>query len=96
MMDHRKTDKQRAEIGTDRPQLYRIQVRGRLGDEWAGWFDGLSMSHQVNHEGKPITVLSGSVVDQSALQGVLRALHTLGLSLISVEQLGAQQPERSE
>lgn len=64
----------------DEPGHYDIRIRGLLDDRWAEWFDGLTLSREANGE----TVLSGPVVDQAALHGLLRKVRDLGLPLISV------------
>ena len=59
---------------------YRVHVRGRLGARWTAWFDGL----QLSDEGDGTTVISGRVVDQAALHGLLLKLRDLGLPLLSL------------
>jgi hypothetical protein len=66
----------------DRPAVYEIRVHGVLDDQWADWFDGLTIVPQANGE----TLLIGPVVDQSALHGVLDTIHGLNLPLISVRR----------
>jgi hypothetical protein len=61
---------------------YEIRLAGQLDAHWAAWFDGMT----VTAEGDGTTVLSGSVVDQAALHGVLQRVRDLGLPLISVER----------
>lgn len=56
-----------------------IRVRGQIDEQWTDWFEGLALSHV---EG--VTVLTGSVQDQSALYGLLAKLRDLGLPLVSV------------
>jgi hypothetical protein len=57
-----------------------IRVKGQIDAHWSGWFEGLMIEH-VPHEG---TVISGEVIDQAALYGLLARLRDLGLPLISV------------
>ena len=64
------------------PQHYQIRVKGTLDREWADWLDNAAISYE--HE---ITVLTCPVVDQAALQGLLRRLYSLGLTLISVNPI---------
>ncbi len=63
---------------------YEIRVRGHLGPEWADWFEGL--------EFKPLEdgqmILTGRIVDQAALIGVLTRLNRLNLALLSVRSVG--------
>jgi hypothetical protein len=61
---------------------YEIRVKGHLKPRWADWFDGLSLTQ----ESDGTTVLSGSVVDQAALHGLLAKVRDLGLPLIAVRR----------
>ncbi len=67
-----------------------IRVRGRIDEAWSEWFAGLAISHTEQGE----TVLTGAVVDQAALYGVLARLRDLGLPLVSVRHLenGKEDP----
>jgi hypothetical protein len=62
------------------PMVYQIRIKGHLGREWADWFEGLTLSALDNGE----TLLTGPVVDQAALYGVLRKVRDVGMSLLSV------------
>jgi len=61
------------------PQV-EIVVKGRIDEQWSEWLDGLTIAHTEQNE----TVLSGSLVDQSALYGLLTRLRDLGLPLLAV------------
>jgi hypothetical protein len=61
---------------------YEIRFKGHLEPRWADWFDGLSLTR----ESDGTTVLSGSVVDQAALHGLLGKVRDLGLPLIAVHR----------
>ena len=65
------------------PMVYQIRVTGHLGPQWADWFEGLSITLQDSGE----TLLSGTVIDQAALHGLLRKVRDLGLPLLSVIRL---------
>ena len=62
------------------PMAYHIRIQGHLGSEWTDWFEGLTLSLEDNGE----TLLTGSVVDQTALHGLLRKVRDLGMPLLSV------------
>ncbi len=64
------------------PATYRIRVKGHLDPSWSAWFDGLTITAEPDDE----TLLSGPVVDQAGLLGVLIKLHDLNLGLISVHR----------
>ena len=61
---------------------YEIRVKGHLGSRWSNWFDGLT----VTNEADGTTVISGSVIDQAALHGLLQKLRDVGIPLISLTQ----------
>lgn len=67
----------------DRSVLYQIRVKGHLDSSWSDWFDGLTISPETNGE----TLLSGPVIDQAALHGLLKKVRDLGLPLLLVKQL---------
>ncbi len=68
--------------------MYEFRVTGLLDKRWSDWFGGLTIRHQEDGT----TVLVGSVVDQSALHGVLVRIRDLGLPLLSVNAADAGQP----
>ena len=70
---------------------YEIRLRGHLDARWAAWFDGLSLTHA----GDGNTIISGPVADQAALHGLLQKVRDLGLPLLSVTQVDADQPDVS-
>ena len=65
------------------PGVYQIRIKGHLGREWADWFEGLTLTALDNGE----TLLTGPVVDQAALYGLLRKVRDLGLPLLAVIQV---------
>ena len=67
----------------DQPWHCEIRLKGHLNERWADWFDGLTITREANGE----TRLTGPVVDQAALHGLLRKVRDLGLPLISVNRL---------
>ena len=64
----------------DEPSLYEIRIRGQQDDRWADRFGGLTLAREDNGD----TLLTGTVADQAALHGVLRAVRNLGVPLLSV------------
>jgi hypothetical protein len=67
----------------DRPAAYQIKVPGELDESWSDWAGGMTITVESEDDGPPVTTLTG-IVDQAALQGLLRRLYSLGLPLISV------------
>ncbi len=73
----------------DEPELYEIRIKGHLDDRWAAWFGSLTLTREDNGE----TLLSGPVVDQSALHSLLRTVRDLGMPLLSVIRITRGQAE---
>ena len=71
----------------DRPVIYQISVQGYLDQSRADWFDGMAIEPQVDAGDLSVTRLTGEVVDQAALHGLLRKLYDLGLSLLSIKRI---------
>jgi hypothetical protein len=67
----------------DPPAVYQIRIKGHLGPQWTDWFEGLTITLEDNGE----TLLTGTVVDQSALHGLLRKVRDLGMPLFSVKRI---------
>jgi hypothetical protein len=65
------------------PTTYRIRVKGHLPPEWSEWFDDMTITLEPDGD----TILSGPVVDQPALHGLLIKVRDLGLTLISVDRV---------
>jgi hypothetical protein len=70
----------------DEPRCYEIRVEGHLTDRWSDWFEGLALRQGPRGE----TTLSGELVDQAALFGVLARIHALNLTLVAVNRLPAR------
>jgi len=64
--------------------FFEIHVRGQLDSKWSDWLDGLDMKLLDNGE----MTLSGVIVDQAALMGILNKLNRLNLTLLSVSEIG--------
>ena len=74
------------------PGLYEIRIKGHLDDRWAVWFEGLTLTREDNGD----TLLTGPVVDQAALHGLLRKVRDLGMPLISVGRVEPGQADASD
>jgi hypothetical protein len=75
------TPKTRPQLG---PAIYQIKVKGHLADHWSDWFDNMQITIDPE-EGE--TILSGMVVDQAALHGLLIKVRDLGLTLLSLNRI---------
>ncbi len=67
----------------DQPMVYQIRIEGHLGPKWTDWFGDVSITLEDDGE----TLLTGPVVDQAALHGLLRKVRDLGMPLISAIRL---------
>ncbi len=63
--------------------FFEIRVKGHLDDKWSDWLGGLEVKRLDNGE----MILSGIIVDQAALMGILNQLHRLNLTLVSVKEI---------
>ena len=72
--------------------VYQIRIQGHLGSEWTDWFEGLTLTLQDNGE----TLLTGPVVDQAALHGLLKKVRDVGMPLLSVVGVKPGQADASE
>ncbi len=73
-------------LNPDCPIIYQFIVGGYLDESRSDWFDGMDIEPQVDADGRSVTKLTGKVVDQAALLGLLRKLYDLGLSLLSMKR----------
>jgi hypothetical protein len=64
-------------------QLYGIRLKGHLDARWANRFEGLAITLEENGD----TLLTGPVIDQAALHGLLKKVRDLGMPLVSVSPL---------
>jgi hypothetical protein len=62
------------------PMVYQIRVKSHLGADWTDWFEGLTITLEEDGD----TLLTGPVVDQAALHGLLKKVRDLGMPLLSV------------
>jgi len=70
----------------DKPTMYQIKIKGHLDDTLAGWFEDMAVSNL--EEGAAL--LAGPLPDQAALQGLLKRISNLGLTLISVNSVSEE------
>ena len=73
-------------------KVYQIRVKGHLGCQWSEWFGGLTITLEDNGE----TLLTGMVVDQAAVHGLLKKVRDLRLPLISVIQIESETADASD
>ena len=76
----------------NQPMVYQIRIKGHLGREWTDWFDGLTIT--LDEDGN--TLLTGPVIDQAALHGLLKKVRDLGMPLVSVSPVEPGQADASD
>jgi hypothetical protein len=74
MLNNPKTD-------PDQPTVYQIRLRGHLSDQWTNWFEDFTITLEEDGD----TLLTGLLVDQAALFGLLKKVRDLGLPLVSID-----------
>jgi hypothetical protein len=81
-------------IDKSQPPVYEIRIKGHLGSQWTDWFEGMTITLEDNGD----TLLTGPVIDQAALYGLLKKVRDLGMPLVSISQVqaNATQPYRSK
>jgi len=76
----------------NQPVVYQIRIKGHLGHQWTDWFEGLAITLEDNGD----TLLTGPVIDQAALHGLLKKVRDLGMPLVSVIPLEHDQADTSD
>jgi len=83
------SNKHSPEHDADQPMVYQIRIKGHLSHQWADWFEGLTITLEDNGN----TLLTGPVIDQAALHGLLKKVRDLGMPLILVNRV---KPDRGD
>ena len=73
------------------PVVYQIKIEGHLSHQWTDWFEGLTITLEDNGD----TLLTGPLVDQAAVHGLLKKVRDLGMPLLSVNRLNPGQADAS-
>ncbi len=69
------------------PKTYQIKIAGELPGAWPDWFNGLMAETEAAADGAIVTTLTGLVIDQAALHGILSKIRDLNLKLIAVTEV---------
>jgi hypothetical protein len=75
------------QANSGQPTTYQIRIKGQLGSRWADWFEGLTITLDGGD-----TLITGPVVDQAALHGLLKRVRDLGMPLVSVNPVEPGPP----
>jgi len=76
-------------IDPGQQMVYEIKVEGHLDSEWTAWFDGMTLALEDNGD----TLMTGPVIDQAALHGLLKKVRDLGMPLVLVRRVGPGQAD---
>ena len=71
--------------------IYQIRVRGQLDPEWTDWFEGLTITQDHGE-----TLLTGPLVDDAALHGILKKARDLGMPLLAVNRIGPEAADTED
>jgi len=74
-------------VDPSQPTVYQIRITGQLDSRWADWFEGLTITLDGDD-----TLITGPVVDQAALHGLLKRVRDLGMPLVSVSPVEPGPP----
>jgi len=85
------SDENGPKIAPKESMTYQIRVKGHLGSQWTDWFEGLTITLEDNGD----TLLTGPVIDQAALLGLLKKVRDLGMPLLSVNRIESGRTKTS-
>jgi hypothetical protein len=71
------------EDNTNQSMIYQIRIQGHLDHQWTEWFAGLTIT--LEEDGT--TLLTGKVIDQAALHGLLKKVRDLGIPLLAIKSI---------
>jgi len=86
------TDEQQLNPEVNQQMIYQFKLKGHLGQQWMNWFEGLTVT--LEEDGN--TLLSGTVVDQSALHGILKKIRDLGMPLLSMNLIDSNPADKKD
>jgi hypothetical protein len=69
--------------------VYQIRIKGHLSPQWTDWFEGMAITSEDNGD----TLVTGPVIDQAALHGVLKRVRDVNLPLLSIMEVPPKQED---
>jgi hypothetical protein len=85
-------NKPQTQPDSPQPTVYKIRIKGQLDSQWTDWFEGLIITLDDNGD----TLLTGPVIDQAALHGLLKKVRDLGMPLVSVSPVEPGPADQSD
>jgi hypothetical protein len=79
-------------LDVSQPTIYQIRMKGHLSHHWTDWFEHLAVTLEDNGD----TLLTGLVVDQAALHGLLKKVRDLGMPLVSVNPVQCHEADHEK
>src|SRR5512134_1263017 len=86
------TKRYRTKSDSVQPTIYQIRIENHLSDEWTDWFAGMTITLEENGD----TLITGPIVDQAALFGLLKKVRDLGMPLVSINCFEPGNPDVPE
>ena len=86
------TNNPKLKTDSSQSMVYKIRIEGHLGNHWTDQFGGLTITREENGD----TLLTGPVVDQAALFGLLKKIRDLGVPLVSVNRIKPGKPDKTK
>ena len=68
-------------------EMYEIRVKGHLSEKFDEWFNGMTMSREIDGT----TRICGELVDQTALHSILFKIRNMNIELISVNTVESKR-----
>jgi hypothetical protein len=75
---------------SDQPNVgtsYQIKIKEQLDESWTEWFGDFELTYRTDEQGKTNTILTGMIIDQAALNGLLTKIWNLSLTVLSVQRI---------
>ena len=79
-------------VDPNQPVVYQIRIRGQLDPQWTNWFEGMTITLEDNGD----TLLTGTVIDQAELHGLLKKVRDLGMPLVSIYPVESGREDGSD